>query len=245
MIQSSHAWEGLIMETKSAQVRSAFLAWMLKGVVFLALLAGLMALAAGRIWPAGWAFVLTALAVNLLTGVLLRVSDPDLLVERVKMQPGTKPWDRFLAAAMALLSPLVILLLAGLEIRFRALDGSIGFWNWVGLALVALSGLATAGVMLANNFFSATVRIQSERGHHVVDTGPYRLVRHPGYSSVLVYFLAMPLALGSAWAWAGVALAVLALVVRTRLEDHTLQQELPGYREYTMRTRYRLIPGIW
>ena len=99
--------------------------------------------------------------------------------------------------------------------------------------------------MVANRFFSAVVRIQHDRGHKVVRDGPYRIVRHPGYAGGLYTWLTAPLMLGTLWAYIPALLTVCALVVRTALEDRTLIQELPGYAEYTARTRYRLLPGIW
>lgn len=99
--------------------------------------------------------------------------------------------------------------------------------------------------MIVNAFFTAIIRIQTERGHHVVSSGPYRFVRHPGYLGTILFDIFSPLLLGSLWALIPSVAAGLVLVVRTSLEDKTLQNELPGYREYASRTRYRLIPGIW
>jgi len=96
-----------------------------------------------------------------------------------------------------------------------------------------------------NRFFSAVVRIQSERGHAVCDTGPYGVVRHPGYSGTVLASFAMVLALDSVWVLVPATAAVVIALARTTLEDRALQQELPGYREYADRVRYRLLPGIW
>jgi len=99
--------------------------------------------------------------------------------------------------------------------------------------------------MLANRFFSSHVRIQTERGHQVVDRGPYRIVRHPGYAGLLVTWVAAPLFFSSYWMLIPTVIAIAAGVWRAALEDHTLQEELPGYKEYARRVRYRLLPGIW
>jgi len=99
--------------------------------------------------------------------------------------------------------------------------------------------------MASNRFFSTSVRIQFDRGHTVCSSGPYRYVRHPGYVGMIVYFLATPVLVGSLWgAIPAMATAVL-FVVRTRMEDRTLLQKLPGYREYAARVRFRLFPGVW
>jgi protein-S-isoprenylcysteine O-methyltransferase Ste14 len=99
--------------------------------------------------------------------------------------------------------------------------------------------------IIENRFFSGVVRIQTDRGHKVVDTGPYRLVRHPGYAGALLAYFLTPILLDSIWAFVPVIFITVALVVRCRLEDETLQAELAGYKEFTQKTRYRLIPGIW
>jgi protein-S-isoprenylcysteine O-methyltransferase Ste14 len=99
--------------------------------------------------------------------------------------------------------------------------------------------------MGVNPFFEKTVRIQTERGHRVIDTGPYRFVRHPGYLGFFGWGLSTPLLLGSWWAFLPALLSMVSLVIRTALEDRTLREELAGYREYASKVRYRLIPGIW
>jgi protein-S-isoprenylcysteine O-methyltransferase Ste14 len=96
-----------------------------------------------------------------------------------------------------------------------------------------------------SKFFEPTVRIQTDRGHRVIDTGPYALVRHPGYVAACLLNLGIPLSLGSFWALVPAILLCLLLVVRTVLEDKTLWNELTGYEEYTHRVRYRLVPGVW
>jgi protein-S-isoprenylcysteine O-methyltransferase Ste14 len=99
--------------------------------------------------------------------------------------------------------------------------------------------------MVVNPFFEKTVRIQTDRGHRVIDTGPYAYVRHPGYLGFVGWILSAPLLLASTWAVAPAVLAVAGLVIRTALEDRTLQNELTGYPEYAARVRYRLVRGIW
>ena len=111
------------------------------------------------------------------------------------------------------------------------------------LLIAGMVGLTWAESV--NKFFEPTVRIQTDRGHKVIDTGPYRIMRHPGYVFSFAFFLGIPLALGSLWGLIPAMLMCLMLVVRTVLEDRTLQAELPGYREYAQRVRYRLIPGVW
>ena len=96
-----------------------------------------------------------------------------------------------------------------------------------------------------NKFFEPTVRIQTDRGHRVIDTGPYAIVRHPGYASAALLIFGMPLSLGSYWALIPAAISYGLLIIRTVWEDRTLQEELTGYKEYAQRVRYRLVRGIW
>jgi protein-S-isoprenylcysteine O-methyltransferase Ste14 len=118
-------------------------------------------------------------------------------------------------------------------------------WAVVGAMVMAMATVPVAGAMAVNRNLEQTVRIQSERGHDVATTGPYRFVRHPMYLAMLVQLPATALLLGSVWAMIPAAGAAAALVVRTALEDRTLSRDLPGYQDYARHTRYRLVPGIW
>ena len=113
------------------------------------------------------------------------------------------------------------------------------------MGTVALGYALFMWAMVSNAYFSEVVRIQEDRGHQVATDGPYRFVRHPGYAGAILSFLGSPLLLGSWWAFIPTALGVGGYILRTALEDKTLQLELGGYREYTERVRYRLIPGVW
>jgi len=115
------------------------------------------------------------------------------------------------------------------------------------LALVViLAGYTIATyALIENRFFSGVVRIQSERGHQVVSSGPYRVIRHPGYAGAVLYYLATPFLLDSWWALLPAVIASVLLIIRTHLEDRFLQNELTGYREYASRVHYRLFPGVW
>ncbi len=109
-----------------------------------------------------------------------------------------------------------------------------------------LAGYALGSyALLENRYFSGMVRIQTDRGHQVVSSGPYRWVRHPGYVGALLAYLATAVALDAVWAFIPAALVTVALVIRTALEDRTLQEQLSGYREYAGLVRYRLLPGVW
>lgn len=205
-------------------------------------------LAAGTLrWTMGWVYVGSAQAVTLASRLLVLRADPSLLRERARFvqAEGAKPWDRRLVPLVALVGPLLTAVIAGLDHRFGWQPAVPPALQWAAVAvLLAGYGLA-AWAMAVNRFFSATVRIQTDRGHTVVSDGPYRWVRHPGYAGGLLSYLAVPILLDALWALVPVALLMVGLAVRTVLEDRTLHDELPGYRDYAARVPYRLLPGVW
>ncbi len=168
--------------------------------------------------------------------------NPEVLTNRVPRK-GTEPWD-WVWLAVFILALVAILVVAGRDIRMGW--ALLPPWVWpIGLVLYVLGGGLYLRAMAENPFFEKTVRIQSERGHHVIDTGPYRAVRHPGYVGLVAWVLSFPLLLTSAWALLPTGVAIVSLVVRTSLEDRTLRKKLPGYDDYAARVRSRLIPGVW
>lgn len=200
--------------------------------------------AAGRLdWIRGWIFV-GVMFVMMATNVLvMRWKNPGLLRARLEKHAGTKPFDRVYTVVSGA-GGFTMLLVAGLDARF---GWSAMPWGWlyVGIALHLAGMVPATAVMAVNPFLERTVRIQSERGHTVVTSGPYRFVRHPMYAGFLVAIPGWPLILGSWWAFIPAGVMMLSLVVRTALEDRTLRRELPGYEEYARRTPHRLLPGIW
>ena len=198
----------------------------------------------------GWWEVWVYVAVNVVgfvasRGLAVR-RHPDLLEERVHSlgRENTAGFDKVLAPLVGI-GVVVLPLVAGLDARF---GGGVVLPMWVKIGALAsiVAGYAFGTwAMVENRFFSGTVRIQEERGHVVVDTGPYRVVRHPGYVGAIAFYLATPLLLDSWWTFVPAGLLTAALVLRTALEDRFLQAELPGYAEYATRTRFRLLPGIW
>jgi len=150
-----------------------------------------------------------------------------------------------LAPLMAVSISYPMVIVAGLDHRF---NGSIEFSLWltvIGFMLIAFGYAFAAWAVVENRFFSSVVRIQTERGHVVCDTGPYRFVRHPGYAGNVLALFGIVLALSSVWTLIPAAVATIIAVIRTALEDRTLQEELPGYKDYAQRVRYRVIPGVY
>jgi protein-S-isoprenylcysteine O-methyltransferase Ste14 len=205
-------------------------------------------LAAGTFaWPMGWVYVALTLLTILVSRLLALRAHPDLLVERMQAEDkaDAKAWDKRLVPLIAIYLPLVMQIVAGLNYRF-GWPPALPLWlALVGLALVVAGWAWATWAMTVNRFFSAMVRIQADRGHRVVENGPYRWMRHPAYAGGVIANLATPLMLGSAWALIPAGLTVALVVLRTSLEDRTLQAELPGYAAYAARTRYRLVPGVW
>lgn len=197
-------------------------------------------------WWEAWIYaVLTFFGFMISRGLASR-RHPDILDERARSMglQGAKPWDKILAPVVALGS-FVILIVAGVD-KLNGWTAPYSITAKVATVIVIVLGYVLGTwALVENKFFSGVVRIQSDRGHRVVTTGPYRFVRHPGYAGALWTYLAIPILLDSIWAFIPALLLVFALVLRTSLEDQTLQAELPGYKEYTQKTRYRLFPGIW
>lgn len=198
-------------------------------------------------WWEAWAYVIVSFVGFILSRWLAIRRHPDILVERsrsMELLQHARPWDKFLAPAMALGS-VFILVVAGFDKRNSWSTPFSTAANLVALFLIILAYALGTWALLENKFFSGVVRIQDDRGHRVVTTGPYRFVRHPGYAGTLLVYLMMPILYDSAWAFIPAILLLIVVVIRTSLEDKTLQAELPGYREFTKKTRYRLIPVIW
>jgi protein-S-isoprenylcysteine O-methyltransferase Ste14 len=217
---------------------------LIQAPVFVLLLGVFLFGTAGTLdWWGAWAFLALFMLMIVVAAVWSLRHNPDLLNERGKIAENTKAWDKVILSLYTLLM-LAMMVTAGLDVRFGWSAMPPGLQILGGMGLLAAMGLVS-WVATTNAYLSAVVRIQEDRGHQVVDAGPYQYVRHPMYAGDLFFFWGIPLLLGSWWALVPAMLNVIVFIVRTALEDHTLQTELPGYREYAQRVRYRLLPGIW
>jgi protein-S-isoprenylcysteine O-methyltransferase Ste14 len=212
-------------------------------IIFIALLFG----PAGTLnWPEAWIFlILYSLSITLLV-IWLKKHDPELLKERVSVQnkEDVKKWDRIIISIFSILF-LVLLAVTGLDAaRFHW--SQVPLWIKIfGFLCFVPASILIFLVMKENTYLSEMVRIQEDRGQQVCTTGPYKHIRHPMYIGIITFLLCLPLALGSFYALIPASLAVILFILRTSLEDKTLQKELPGYDEYAEKVRYRLIPGVW
>jgi protein-S-isoprenylcysteine O-methyltransferase Ste14 len=197
-------------------------------------------------WWEAWFYAIISILGFAVSRVLAARRHPDLLAERARYlgHEDAKSWDRILSPLVGLGGAL-ILVVVGLDALFNWSPPFSPPVKLLALVAILVGYLLGSYALIENRFFSGMVRIQSERGHQVVSTGPYRWMRHPGYAGALLLYLATPLFLDSRWAFVPAVFLTIVLVVRTNLEDETLQVELPGYREYAGRVRYRLLPGLW
>ncbi len=234
------------MNDKTDTIARGVRLWAVKNITALVIMVGLLFASAGRLnWIWGWIMLGAYLVLVGCMAWLLGRKHPDLIAERSKLQKGTKKWDTGLAFLAATGIPIATLVVAGLDARFGWSHSLPTVARLAMLIPMALGQGFFIWAMVANKFFSATVRIQEDRNHSVATGGPYRYVRHPGYVGSIVWQLCIPLMLGSWWALIPAGLVVPVLGLRTALEDRTLQEELAGYKEYARQVRYRLLPGIW
>jgi protein-S-isoprenylcysteine O-methyltransferase Ste14 len=226
--------------------RAALIQAFVSLAVTLLLMGAVLFLSAGTLlWMHGLSFMAVFLFLTLVAMAWLWRVNPEIFVARRRLTgQGTKGWDLMLVLIL-LGGFLATLIVAGLDDgRFHGAPAP----PWavlVGYGLLLAGYLGTGWAQAVNRHFEPTVRIQSDRDHHVIETGPYAYVRHPGYIFGSVLTVGGALALGSLWALLPAGFVVIVLVIRTILEDATLQRELSGYAEFAARTRYKWIPGIW
>jgi protein-S-isoprenylcysteine O-methyltransferase Ste14 len=217
--------------------------WWKKNISGLAIVAAVLLGSAGRFyWFAAWLYLGAVLLIILINAMKMA---PELMAERAGLQEGTATWDLYLSTFVALAGPLLTALIAGLDHRY-GWSGAVAAWlQVVALGLFLSAGFLGAWAMAANRYFSATVRLQSERGHSVAKNGPYSFIRHPGYTAGIISIMATPLLLESWFALIPASFVAAGYIIRTALEDSFLEENLPGYRDYRSTVQYRLIPGLW
>ena len=235
------------MQKNNKQLRIAGINQLLVASIMLSVQITIFFLSAGRITDARpWIFFYASFLHYSASTAVQYKFNPELLVQRLKRKrEGSKLWDEILMRVSNLTVLIPIPVIAGLDVgRFLWSNLDIHF-AVIGFVFFIVSTVLINWAMLVNPYFEQTVRIQKERGHKVITSGPYKIVRHPGYLAAILYTLSIPLIIGSLYTFIPVGIYVLLIVVRTLLEDRTLQKELNGYLEYTKHTKYKLFPGIW
>jgi protein-S-isoprenylcysteine O-methyltransferase Ste14 len=229
------------------QKKSFTLRYVIQLILFIVVIPFLPLLISGSwLWWEAWVYGFINVLGFAISRVMAAKRNPDLISERAQFMKHENVfnWDKILAPLVVIgggLIPLVV----GLD---ELLNWSPAFSiliKIIALALILTGYIWGAYALIQNRFFSGMVRIQSDRGHKVITSGPYRWMRHPGYAGAIWTYLATPLFLDSLWAFVPAVLLVILLVIRTSLEDKVLQVELEGYSEYAEKVQYRLFPGLW
>ena len=227
--------------------RNLFARLVTQTLASLAVMGGLLFGPAGDArWPQAWAFLAIFAGATAVFAMFLWRRDPGLLAERLGglSRKGQSRWDRLFMIG-AVLAWCLWLALMALDARRWQLSHVPVWLNVAGGLLIAAGFAATLPVFAANSFAAPVVRLQSERGQHLIDTGPYAVVRHPMYAAAMLYLIGMPLLLGSWLGLGAVPLLIAALTPRIFREESFLARELPGYADYMTRVRWRLVPFVW
>jgi len=213
--------------------------------IYLAFFAVCLFVPAGQLaWKMGWLY----LAINALSmianSLILLLRNPGLFQERANRK-GKRDLDRILAGIMSFVGPISICIVSGFNFRFQWPPQIPYIGQMIGVVLVILGCMLAAWAVASNKFFYGFLRIAKNEGHSVCVDGAYRLVRHPAYLGAIIINLATPLVLSSVWAFIPAAITILAIIIRTKLEDDALQRDLDGYQAYAQQIQHRLIPFIW
>ncbi len=199
-------------------------------------------ISAGTIWWL-WAWIYLGIGILILAANAL-VLDPGLVAERGKKKKDVKKFDKIITN-INIIPAISIMIISGLEYRFGWSGKLTLYYHITGIFLMVLGNTLFTWAMVSNKYFSTSVRIQVDRNHKVAQGGPYAWVRHPGYTGYIIFTFATPMILGSLWGLLPAGVTFVLFIIRTILEDNTLQNELDGYREYAARVKYLLIPGIF
>jgi protein-S-isoprenylcysteine O-methyltransferase Ste14 len=219
---------------------------LLQNLIWIVVMGTLLFVPAGTLqWRAAWVFLATMAVLGVACGAWLARTDPALLAERMRpmMQHDQPAADKKFMLAFGFVA-LIWFVAIGLDHRLHGSNFPLAL-RVLGFAMLLLSTAFIMWVMRENSFAAPVVKVQSERGHHVISSGPYAFVRHPMYTGTILFFVGMPLLLGSWWGLVLSPLFALLFAVRSGIEERALIASLPGYDDYATRVRYRLFPGVW
>jgi protein-S-isoprenylcysteine O-methyltransferase Ste14 len=220
--------------------------WILQSLIWIVAMGALLFVPAGTLqWPAAWVFLASTGIIGLLSGWWLAKTDPGLFAERMRVtardeQPVA---DKIFMLAFGV-AALIWFIVIGLDHRLHGSDFPLAL-QALGLAMLLLSTVFIMWVMRENSFAAPVVKVQSERGHHVISSGPYAWVRHPMYTGTILFLVGVPLLLGSWWGLVMSPLFAVLFAIRAGIEERALIAGLPGYDDYATRVHYRLLPGVW
>jgi len=219
---------------------------LLQNTFFVIAMGALLFASAGTLhWPGAWTYLIVSAVIGPACGLWLARVDPGLLAERMRLTAREEqPRSDKVFMLVFLVVAVLWFVAMGLDRRFDGTNAGV-LLMVLGLALYLLSTVLIMWVFRTNSFAAPVVKVQAERHHQVISSGPYALVRHPMYASVMLFFVGVPLLLGSWWGLGFVPLFFLMFAIRTRIEERTLAAGLSGYVDYTARVRYRLVPGLW
>lgn len=229
----------MAQEISNAQIAARFL------LAFIIMAAAFFGSSGTLLWPEAWLYIIAHLGYAFIMAAWMKLNDPELLGSRLRLfRKSAREWDKRIMALVVLLG-IPYIILPGLDaVRFG--------WSSVPLPLQIIAFMAILAsfwlifrVMKANSFASPYVEVQRDRGHRVIDTGPYTHIRHPMYLAFVIFLFAFPLWLGSLWTLMLSILISCVVVLRITKEEETLIQELEGYAQYAERVRHRLLPGVW
>jgi protein-S-isoprenylcysteine O-methyltransferase Ste14 len=219
---------------------------LLQNSMYVVALGALLFASAGTLaWPAAWVFLVVSAIIGPACGLWLAKTDPALLAERMRptFQADQPAADKKFMLTFVVVA-LIWLVAIGLDRRAQASDVPLVL-QALGLAMYLLSTAFIMWVFRENSFAAPVVKVQAERHHRVISTGPYAFVRHPMYSGVTLFFVSVPLLLGSWWGVAIAPVFAILFAIRARIEERALVAGLPDYADYAARVRYRLVPGLW
>src|SRR5882757_7540323 len=218
---------------------------LLQNTFFVVAMGALLFASAGTLhWPAAWVYLATSAVLGPACGLWLAKTDPALLAERMRLTARDQPAADKKFMLVFAVTALAWFVAIGLDRRMQASEMPVAL-QALGLAMYLLSTLFIMWVFRENSFAAPVIKMQAERDHHVISSGPYAFVRHPMYSGVMLYFIGVPLLLGSWWGVGFVPLFFALFAIRTGIEERALTAGLSGYADYTARVRYRLLPGVW
>jgi len=192
-------------------------------------------------WIWAWIYIFLQLIMIVSNGLLLQ---GDLIEERGRKSKNVKKWDKLLNSINAI-PTLLMYVICGLDFRFAWTGNILIIFHISGLLIIVAGSLVFTFSMKANRYFSTLVKIEPEKGHYVAQSGPYKVIRHPGYMGYIFMTIGTPVALGTLWGLIPAIITAIIFIIRTAFEDKTLIKELPRYYEYTQKVKYRLLPFLW